>query len=62
MEEHTTELRQVRGRVGRPRVNIPCMLRPEQADRLRQLSDKVDLPCSTLIRQAIDRLLQEAEQ
>jgi hypothetical protein len=49
-----------RGRPARPRVNIPVMLRVEQADDLRRLSERVDLPCSILIRQTVDRLLKEA--
>jgi hypothetical protein len=47
-------------RAGIERVNIPCMLRREQADGLRRLSLREDLPCSTLIRQAVDRLLKES--
>jgi hypothetical protein len=49
-----------RQRVRRPRVIVPCSLRPEQAERLRQLSDQMDLPQAILIRQAVDLLLSGA--
>jgi len=51
---------QRRGRARRERISVPVMLLIEQHEALHRLSDRMDLPCSVLIRQAIDRMLKEA--
>jgi hypothetical protein len=39
---------------------VPCHLRAEQAAALRDLAEQEDIPQSMLIRQAVDRLLEDA--
>ena len=44
---------------GKKWVQIPTTIRPEQYDRLRQMSAREDIPMSILIRRAIGKLLTE---
>jgi hypothetical protein len=48
-----------RGHRPRARVVLSVPVRPEQAEGLRALAEQSDLPCVTLVRQAIDLLLRE---
>jgi metal-responsive CopG/Arc/MetJ family transcriptional regulator len=43
------------------RAIIPVSLRADLADALRDLATREDMPQSVLIRQAVRRMLQEAE-
>ena len=44
---------------GSGRVNVPCSLWPDQAEALRNLSERVDIPQATLIRHAVQRFLAD---
>ena len=48
------------GRRPRNWVIVPVRLRPEQAERLRRLCEREDIPFSTLLRRAADQFLVEA--
>lgn len=41
------------------RVIIPVSLRKDTASALRALADRSDMPASVLIRQAVNRMLQQ---
>jgi hypothetical protein len=63
MPTSTTSERRIGGRPRgrRERVIFSVGLRPEQAEKLRDLSEARDIPASTLLRQFVDRLLTEGQ-
>ncbi len=44
---------------GAPQVTVPCRLWQDQAQALRLLAERADIPQSTLIRHAVQRFLAE---